>query len=98
MSYSRWSDSQWYTFYSTHSNNHRRGQIFCICSVVDFTAGEICDNIESCLDIAIDKYLEDYITQQSMLQAREELHGYMIQFIKAVNKNDKLKGNYIKIK
>ena len=98
MSYSRWSASQWYTFWSTHSNDHRRGQIFCICSVVDFTAGEICDNIEKCLDTAVDKYLEDYITQQSMSGARKELRRYMIQFIKDVNKEDKLKGNCVKIK
>ena len=98
MSYSRWSDSQWYTYWSSHSNNHRRGQIFCICSVADFTSGQICDDIESCLDTAIEKYLADYKATQSISAAREELRGYMVQFIKDVNAEDKLLGNYIKIR
>lgn len=52
MSYSRWSYSYWYTF---HAGGHggepenRDNAIFEICTVTEFTAKELRDNLNGCL-------------------------------------------------
>ena len=36
MSYSRWSNSPWYTFWSTSSNNIKEEQILCLWYSIDY--------------------------------------------------------------
>ena len=101
MSYSRWSNSQWYTYRRSRDRNgstHRRGQVFCIFSIIDFTAGEICNDIESCLDTAIDKYLSEQKQPQCASDARKELREYMVHFISDINKERNLQGNKLHIR
>jgi hypothetical protein len=91
MSYSRWVQSRWYTFWHNTDSLVRNKQIFDICGCVDFTYEQLTENIEKCLDIAyeIEKKMchED---AQPTLEEREELRGYMNQFINAVKSDVEL--------
>lgn len=53
MSYSRWSNSIWYTFWSDNSPNHifKKDQIFEICDLdgIYFTYEELKEDIDGCL-------------------------------------------------
>lgn len=78
MSYSRWSNSIWYTFWCTQSEDteNRDTAIFCICDVMDFTAKELRDDMQGCLDKV--KLLEPDGDIY-------ELVKYMQKFLKKVN-------------
>jgi len=94
MSYSRWSNSVWYTYWCAGAdNNHRRSQLFDICGVITFTAGEIIDDIEKCLDTACDKSKINNDHNE-----RDELRNYMMEFITDVNNDNQLIGNKLIIK
>lgn len=55
MSFSRWSNSRWYTYWAENSkkpgSNKRIDQIFEICSNTQFTYSELKENIDKCLEI-----------------------------------------------
>lgn len=100
MSYSRWSNSRFYTYWHSTDSNKRSEQSFCICGTISFTYQQLCDNIEECVEKANyeecrpsprDSELEatgEYQPELELTQEeREELKGYMIRFIEAV-KND----------
>ena len=51
MSYSRWSNSIWYTYNSSRLDNFIRDeQVFTICAVTSFTYKELKEDINKCLD------------------------------------------------
>lgn len=62
MSYSRWSNSLWYTYWSSTSSNTINDQVFEICGVTSFTYKEIIDDIEKCLDRACELQKRVYDT------------------------------------
>jgi len=79
MSYSRWSNSVWYTFWAAYSGETKDEQVFTICLVKDFTYKKLKEDIDSCLDIACKDRTEEQ---------REELREYMDQFIKDVEEEN----------
>ena len=102
MSYSRWSNSIWYTYNSSSLENYIRDeQVFTICMVYSFTYKELKHSLEECLDTAchyechiipdLDGQLGYRVYREDLKptpEQREELKGYMLRFIKAVE-NDK---------
>ena len=52
MSYSRYPNSVWYTYWSTNSGKTKATQIFSICGVADFTYEQIKADIDACVDKA----------------------------------------------
>lgn len=85
MSYSRWSNSVWYTFYAVSSSMEKEDQIFEVCSVASFTYKQIKEDIEGCLD-EVSK-IEPDVSADNMGELRE----YMDFFIKDVEEDKTLK-------
>ena len=56
MSYSRWGQSRWYTFWCVQNEKteNRDTAIFEICSVINFTAKELRHDMDKCVKIAED--------------------------------------------
>lgn len=89
MSYSRWSDSVWYTFWCVSHAKRKEDEIFSVCTMGDFTYAQLVSSIESCLDeCCLCKYHEgkDFAPiEDATPEQREELRGYMQQFIDDVD-------------
>ena len=88
MSYSRWLNSAWYTFWSApnrHTMNVKEKQVFEICSVKSFTYEELND-IYKCIDEL--KELNKNNTYYSD-DDYKELIGYMLEFRKDVDNDFK---------
>jgi len=49
MSYSRWSNSRWYTFWHASSGKTKNTQIFEICDVASFTYKDLKENAQKCV-------------------------------------------------
>jgi len=83
MSYSRFSNSYWYTFWDCSSGNTKEDQIFCICGfpTIHFSYEDLTDDINSCLDYVKKEYPNATKSQIS------ELQTYMEEFITDVNSN-----------
>ena len=92
MSYSRWSNSVFYTYYFASESLIRDEQLFDVCAIKMFTYKELKDNLQGCLDgLKADQCVE--ATQKEM----DELKGYMLEFIDDVEK-DKEINEYEKLK
>ena len=78
MSYSRWSNSCFYTFWCASKATCRDEEIFDVCAVKSFTYKELVDDIDACItDI---KNIETDHTEEEL----KELKGYMLEFIEDV--------------
>lgn len=80
MSYSRWSNSDWYTFWRTLPSGEvetKDNAIFDICGLMTFTAKELRDDLEGCLKKVHEKEPEGDI---------EELKIYIGRFLEDVDK------------
>lgn len=76
MSYSRWSNSKWYTFWEADDVLEKEQEKFCICEIdenIIFTYKEISSNIDDCLK---------KVSKQSKCSDKElkELKTYMKRF------------------
>lgn len=71
MSYSRWSNSVWYTYYDVSSGDTLNSQVFTECGTRSFTYGELRADIEKCLDAC----------EPESIDERDELRGYMQSFM-----------------
>lgn len=81
MSYSRWSNSRWYTFWKTQSEptNHNNAQ-FCVCEPEEetiFLAAEIRKNVDACIARLKDSRPGHDASQDEL----QELRGYMLEFL-----------------
>lgn len=76
MSYSRWSNSVWYTYWSAKSGDTRDTQVFTVCWEKDFTYKELKENLDACAECFFAKGYRD--------KNIEELKGYMKEFIEDV--------------
>lgn len=87
MSYSRWSNSYWYTFHSAYSAPFDRDkQIFEICNVIKFTWRQLVNARSACLEIVKDLCKEIYQPdRQPSEKDIKELEGYMIEFISDIS-------------
>jgi len=95
MSYSRWSNSIWYTYWSASSGETKDEQIFCICDLsrpFNFTYKELKENIHRCLGVVIEEskceknvsVLGESVTYKGLVYTEkeiDELQGYMEDFI-----------------
>lgn len=87
MSYSRWSNSRWYTFWCVHPRDQRETRASALFSVMDanaeewqpserqFNAAEIRKNVDACVG--------EFTGTTEELQ---ELKGYMGDFLEAVDR------------
>jgi hypothetical protein len=84
MSYSRWSLSEWYTFWSSPpsgTTENRDTATFEICGVANFTAEQLRNSLEFCLQQV--KEVQD--------GDMEELKGYVALFLADVDKEYPIK-------
>lgn len=91
MSYSRWSNSYWYTFWSVplsdrDGSENRDNAIFEICDVAHFTAKELRDNLDGCLQYVEMTIAQNYKPEYRVTEERrKELIGYIRQFLEDVD-------------
>ena len=90
MSYSRWSNSDWYTYWSCHplgSAMNKHNATFVVCGVSEYTAKQLRDNIQYCVN--------DAMSKTEFKFDGDEIKGYMNKFIKDVDERftRKTKGN-----
>lgn len=87
MSYSRWGESRFYCYWAaSEGNGTKNREVFEICGITNFTFRELTDHLDDCLDAAIElQNLEDL--DPCTPAEREELKGYIAQFIEAVEAN-----------
>jgi len=82
MSYSRWSNSKWYTYWCVapeRTIEDRDNAIFSICSTMDFSAKQIREDINDCLALVANYANSEYgeLTSEHI----DELGGYMVDFL-----------------
>lgn len=86
MSYSRWGSrgsGHWYTYWHTHPQNEietRDSAIFDICAVMQFSAKELRENIDKCIEKV--STLDKMATEEKL----EELKIYIREFLIDVDK------------
>lgn len=88
MSYSRWGDSVWYTYWSTHRKGGNSGDetrdnaTFEVCTVGSFTAAELREDIEQCVNRAMEAHNKQCADHFRADEAdRNELREYMREFL-----------------
>lgn len=91
MSYSRWSNSHWYTYWFARESNERDEQIFEICALCCFTYKQIKENFETCISEVREK--DPKATDKQI----EELRGYIKEWIYAVETDQKI-NDYMRVK
>ena len=82
MSYSRYVSSIWYTYWlcQAKETENRQTVLFMISGVAAFTAQQLRDNIERCLNVAMKHNLSGRDGD------KEELRTYMLEFLTDVDK------------
>ena len=75
MSYSRWSNSVWYTYWSAESGDTRDTQVFQVCGEKSFTYKELKESLNACVA---------YFSLDRTDRQLAELKGYMREFMKDV--------------
>ena len=81
MSYSRWINSYWYTFWKAQEEETYDTAIFCICrfeSDINFTSKQLREQFEKCIDTIKMK------ERKASEEALNEVAGYMCEFLKDV--------------
>ena len=78
MSYSRWINSCWYTYWCTSDATKKEDEIFSVTSEYNFTYKEIKENINNFK--VLKKHFSGIYTQEEY----KELKSYMFEFIKDV--------------
>ncbi|MFW6130507.1 MAG: hypothetical protein ACOC56_04915 [Atribacterota bacterium] len=93
MSYSRWSNSRWYTYWEISDSIHRDNQSFNIDCCMHFSYSELKDNIDKCLE-EVKNYIEERDLEGDSVPTDlelEELGIYMKRFMKDVENDEDLK-------
>ncbi len=84
MAYSRWGgvgSGHWHTFWHCQPAEEKEtldNALFAICGLCQFTAKELRDDIEGCLDIVKDK--DDFVDEEKV----DELRTYIAEFLEDV--------------
>jgi hypothetical protein len=84
LSYSRWSNSRWYTFWCVQPRDQketRASALFEVCGIHQFNAAELRKNLDMCAELAASKEKGDPVTKEEL----EELKGYMRDFLADVD-------------
>jgi len=97
MSYSRWSNSYWYTFWCCPFKGFEHGMdeaTFEICGITNFKYWELKEDIEKCIHRVTEILEDEKMNELPTSEDYEELKGYMKEFIKDVeNEFKEEKGN-----
>lgn len=76
MSYSRWSNSAWYTFWSARGDNPesklRNEQYFEVCSIKCFTYKELITDIDGCLQQVSDEMASQCLKEEAQSKLPED--------------------------
>jgi len=82
MSYSRWSNSCWYTYYCVTYSDKRDDQIFMVCAITSFTYGELKKDLSECIN-KVQKMTRKIKSPAKNYTKKEfdELKGYILEFI-----------------
>ena len=93
MSYSRWTNSDWYTFWCVQDDatENRDTALFEIMCCATFTAKQLRDDLQLCLDQACDVSMAGRTmeTNPSLLDrpiSREQLEGFVAEFLGDVDR------------
>lgn len=82
MSYSRWLNSYWYTYWQYRGDENRDNAMFAICTIETFTAKQIRDDIDWCLAQVTKSCCErKEFKRQPTTSEMAELRGYMLEFL-----------------
>lgn len=93
MSYSRWSNSRWYTYWHATDSRYADEQLLSVDCDFAFSYMELKDDIEGCLRKVSEKYRgykkikgEKKIRGQKKKKIKDlkELKGYMLEFVSDV--------------
>ena len=81
MSYSRWTNSDWYTIWLVQDDEteNRDTALFQIVCCATFTAKQLREDLKSCLDKACDP------SQYDRPVSRSQLEGFVAEFLKDVD-------------
>jgi hypothetical protein len=84
MSYSRWSNSYWYTFWQTQdeATENYDSAVFCICRFeedITFKAKTLREQLDRCVDTV--RLKDRYASEEEL----EELASYMTNFLEDVD-------------
>lgn len=99
MSYSRWSNSRWYTYWHATESQFAEEQILSVDCDFTFSYADLKDNMEGCLRMVSEKYRgyrkirgEKKIRGQKKRKNKElkELKGYMLEFVSDVENSKDL--------
>jgi len=83
MSYSRWGNSYWYTFWLSKPEENYDTATFCICRFggdTNFTAKQLREQFEKCVDTV--RMKERKASEEEI----EEVSSYMYKFLRDVDK------------
>lgn len=84
VSYSRWGNSVWYTYWATSGPKHRDGQIFIVAGVATTTYGEMKEDFDGVLAKIIAKALDPQVfacLKEVTQNQTDELARYMKVFM-----------------
>lgn len=79
MSYSRWGNSIWYTYWAQGSTDKKEDQVFNIQGMTNFTYNQIQYDLDKCL-ATVDQYAQ--FTRDEI----QELKGYMSMFVQDMDR------------
>jgi hypothetical protein len=88
MSYSRWGNSRWYTFWSATDSDRREDQVFDVDCSFQFKYSELKKDRQACLRKVRAEYGE--LDKWELDEAYAELERYMLEFMKDVEDDDEL--------
>lgn len=88
MSYSRWSSSDWYTYWMVGCGYKKEDQGFNIVGLSYFTYKQLVKNIDKCLEKTKVAAKKQYIPEVYEALDFKELKGYMEEFIKDIEKDE----------
>jgi len=88
MSYSRWLNSRWYTFWCSTNSDAKDDQVFNIDCDITFTYAELKKDIKECLKKVREKHGE--MERWELDEVYRELEKYMRQFMKNVEDDNEL--------
>lgn len=97
MSYSRWGNSRWYTFWCVSDSKVRSEQEFDVCGERTFTYEELIMDLKRCLDRFKMNDGIGVAYSPPTKEELEELKGYMLEFISDVESDMTLVPDFDKI-
>jgi hypothetical protein len=102
MSYSRWINSFWYTYWACPAEEYkdsRDAQRFDICGIKSYTYKELKDDLDGCIE-GLKAYMKEngpkqdkkytFVPETATDEEFEELKGYMKEFMRDVEEDEDL--------